>query len=111
MTSPASSKVRLLAQAFLVGGSLYFTLKFVLPVFLLLHLLASYVYLGSSPLWDFVGATAGNVLAPLRSLPLRLGRWDLAPLAGTALVLVLLHWLPTVLQAYLARRNLTLWPL
>ena len=107
---PVNSKWHLLGQAFLVGSALYFSLKYVLPVFLLLHLLASYVYLGSSPLWDFVAATAGNLLAPLRGLPLRLGRWDLAPVVGTALVLLLLHWLPELFQYLLARHNLTLWP-
>ncbi|RPI92632.1 MAG: hypothetical protein EHM39_13440, partial [Chloroflexi bacterium] len=39
----------LLEQSLLLTGALVLTLKFVLPLFLLLYLVASYVYLGSNP--------------------------------------------------------------
>ena len=62
ITGHVRSNAHLAEQGLLVGLALYFTLQFLLPVFLLLHLFASYIYLGSSPLWDFIGATARNVL-------------------------------------------------
>ena len=90
-------------QGVLIGLALYFSLQYLLPPFLLLHLVASYVYLGSSPVWDFVRATARNLLAPLRWLPLRVGRLDFAPVAGVILLLFLLHWLPSKMPR-------SLWP-
>jgi uncharacterized protein YggT (Ycf19 family) len=104
------SLLHLLEQGLLIGGALFFNLKFLLPPFLVLHLIASYVYLGSSPVWDFVSNTARNILTPLRGLPLHIAKLDLAPLAGLALVLLLLHWLPSLILLVLDRHNLTLWP-
>jgi uncharacterized protein YggT (Ycf19 family) len=104
------SQAHLAEQGLLIGVALYFTLQLLLPVFLLLHLVTSYVYLGTNPVWDFVGATARNLLAPLRWLPLRIGRLDLAPLAGVLLILFLLHWLPNLILGRLAENNASLWP-
>ncbi len=85
-------------------------MQFLLPAFLLLHLVTSYVYLGTSPVWDFVGATARNLLAPLRWLPLRIARFDFAPLAGVLLILFLLHWLPNLVLGRMAENNVSPWP-
>jgi uncharacterized protein YggT (Ycf19 family) len=106
----AQSVAPLLEQGAVVGAVVYLTLKHLLPVFLFLHLVTSYVYLGTSPLWDFIGLTARKILVPLERLPLRLGRVDFTPLVGIILLLLLLHALPLVLQSQLSRRNLTLWP-
>ncbi len=95
----------LLEQGLLVGTGLLLTLKFLLPAVLFLYLISSYVYLGSSPVWDFVGHTSRSLLLPLRWAPLRLARLDLAPVAAVALVFFLLHWLPRLLL-----RNVVLWP-
>jgi hypothetical protein len=104
----ARSLLHLVEQGLLVGAGLFFTLKYLLPVFLLLHLLVSYVYLGTNPFWDFVSTTAGNLLRPLRAV--RYGKLDFAPLVGVLLVLALLHWLPNFLLRKLLEKNLTLWP-
>jgi uncharacterized protein YggT (Ycf19 family) len=108
MASQTRSSTHLVEQGVLVGIGLVFTLKFLLPALLFLYFISSYVYLGTNPFWDFISASARNVLAPLRSL--RLGKLDLAPVAGIALLLLVLHLLPSYLLAELARRNLTLWP-
>jgi uncharacterized protein YggT (Ycf19 family) len=108
--SPVRSPAHLAEQGLLIGTALYFTLQYLLPVFLLLHLVTSYVYLGSNPVWDFVGVTARNLLAPLRWLPLRLARFDFAPLAGVILILLLLHWLPNLVLGRMAENNVSLWP-
>ena len=110
ITSRVRSNAHLVEQGLLIGIALYLTLQYLLPVFLLLHLVASYVYLGSNPLWDFVGATARNLLAPLRWLPLRIARFDFAPLVGVLLILFLLHWLPNLILGELAENNVSLWP-
>jgi uncharacterized protein YggT (Ycf19 family) len=90
-------------------------LKSILPLFLFLHLLVSYVYLGSSPVWDFISLTARNLLAPLKWLPLRTRRVDFAPLVGIVLILLLLVAVPHFVQVLLKSEplkqyNLTLWP-
>jgi uncharacterized protein YggT (Ycf19 family) len=107
--SPRST-ARLLEQGLLIGSGLFFTLKFLLPIFLLLHLVASYVYLGKNVFWDFVSTTARNLLAPLRMFPLRFARIDFAPVAAVSLIFLLLHWLPNLIVAALAKRALGVWP-
>jgi uncharacterized protein YggT (Ycf19 family) len=110
VTSRVSSNLHLMTQGCLVGGSLYLSLKFLIPALLLLHVVASYVYLGASPFWDFLSSTTRSVLKPLRWMPLRAGRWDFAPLVGVVLILLLLHVLPLLIARELSNRHLTLWP-
>ncbi len=102
--------LHVLEQSLLLTLTLVMSLKYLLPVFLLLDLVASYVYLGVSPVWNFVGTTSRNILWPLKPLPLRLARVDLAPVFGTLLVLTLLHWMPSLVQSQLTKKNLPLWP-
>jgi uncharacterized protein YggT (Ycf19 family) len=90
---------RLLAQGAVIGLAAYLALKFLVVGFLALYVLNSYVYLGDFPFLDFVNTTARGLLRPLRRLPLRIGRVDLAPLAGMALVMA---------AAELGRRGLDL---
>ena len=104
------SMAHLAEQGLLIGVALYFTLQYFLPVFLLLHLVTSYVYLGNNPVWDFVGATARNLLAPLRWLPLRIAKLDFGPLAGVLLILLLLHLLPNLILGRMAENNVSPWP-
>lgn len=108
--SPAHSMAHLLEQAALVGLGLLLSLKYLLPAILCLHLIASYIYLGNSPIWDFIAATSTNVTAPLQGLPLRFARLDFTPLAGAVLILGLLHWLPNVILARIAGSRLSPWP-
>jgi hypothetical protein len=108
LASRTTSTAHLIGQGLLIASCLFLTLKYVLPVFLFLHLVSSYVYLGPSPLSEFVSATSRNLLRPLKGL--RLGKFDLAPVAGILLVLLLLHWLPMGLLALVAKGDLTLWP-
>jgi uncharacterized protein YggT (Ycf19 family) len=89
---------QLLVQALLMGIGAYLPLKHLIAGFLLAHLLTSYVYLGKHPVWNFANVTARHLLAPLRWMPLRLGKLDFTPLAGIILIFLAaefaLHWLP-----------------
>jgi uncharacterized protein YggT (Ycf19 family) len=100
----------LLEQSLLLTLTLVFSLKYLLPPLLLIHLLASYVYLGTNPIWDFVGTTCRNILAPIRRLRLRIGKVDFTPIAGAILLIGLLHWLPHFIQGQLNERNILFWP-
>jgi len=111
ITNRVQSNAHLVAQGILIGTALYLSLQFVLPVFLFLHLIATYVYLGANPLWDFVGTTARNLLAPLRRFPLRIAKIDFTPVAGVILILSLLHWLPNFILAQMAQHKVSPWPL
>lgn len=95
-------------QGLLVGAGFYISLKYLLPTLLLAHLITSYVYLGSGPLWDFITSTARNLLRPLRTF--RYAGLDFAPVAGILLILALCHWLPNIAIHRLLRSNFTLWP-
>ncbi len=108
--TPPQSALHMLQQSLLLTLALGLSLKFLLPVFLLLDLVASYVYLGVSPLWDFISSTSRNLLKPLRAVPLRLAKVDLAPILATVLVLILLHWMPNLIQSELGKRNVAVWP-
>jgi uncharacterized protein YggT (Ycf19 family) len=110
VTGRVHSNLNLAGQSLLVGAALFLSLKYLLPVFLALHLIASYVYLGRSPVWDFIAMTARNLLSPLDRFSLRAGKIDLAPLIGIALILLALHALPNGLLIFLDRHNLTIWP-
>jgi uncharacterized protein YggT (Ycf19 family) len=101
---------RLVQQSLLLNVTLCCTLKYLFPPLLLLHFISTYVYLGGSPAWEFISATAENLLAPLKPLPLRIAKLDFAPLAGVALILCLLHWAPGIIHGKLAEHHLTLWP-
>lgn len=109
ITAPAESLTRLVLQGLLVSCGLLLSLKFVLPFILLLHLLTSYVYLGGSPLWEFVSATARNLLRPLDRLPLRLAKFDFAPVLLVALIFLLLDALPRYLLLQVGTGKFNLW--
>ena len=111
VTGPVQSGTHLLEQGLLVGAGIYLSLKYFLPVFLLLHLITSYVYLGHNPLLDFVSMTSHNILAPIRRLPLRYAMVDFAPLAGAVLIFLLLHVLPVHGLPWLERHcHIKPWP-
>jgi uncharacterized protein YggT (Ycf19 family) len=94
VTSRVPALMPLFEQGLLIGGVLYLSLKYLLSAFLLVHLVISYVYFGRSALCDFINLTAGNLLIPLRWLPLKVGRVDFAPVVCAVLILLLLHVLP-----------------
>jgi len=73
--------------------------KYVVSLFLGLHLLNSYVYLGNSSFWNFVALTGHRLSLPLRWIPLRMGKVDFAP----ALVLVATIWGSHVLSVWLPK--------
>ena len=77
---------QLLRQAVVIGAVTYLAWKYLIAGILLLHLVNSYVYLGNHAFWNFVNATARNLLWPARWLPLRLGKVDFLPLVVMALV-------------------------
>jgi uncharacterized protein YggT (Ycf19 family) len=106
----AQSPAHLLEQSLLVGLVIYLSLKYFIPAILLLHLISSYVYLGNHPIWEFISLTARNLLAPLRWLPLRAGKFDFAPLLGMVLSLLLLHAMPILIVQSMLEHNVILWP-
>jgi uncharacterized protein YggT (Ycf19 family) len=101
--TPSRSPAQLLTQALIMGVGSYLPLRFCAAFFLLLHLLNSYIYLGKHPLWGLVNTTARNLLAPLRRLPLRVGKVDFSPVLAIALVFALAeivrYWLPRIIPA------------
>jgi uncharacterized protein YggT (Ycf19 family) len=104
------SVAHLVQQALLLSLALFLTLKFVLPFILLLHFITSYVYLGNSPVWEFIASTAGRIMAPLKRLPLRVGKVDLRPVIVVALIFLLLEWLPQIVEAALVKKAGAIWP-
>ncbi len=106
----AQSPAHLLEQSLLVGLVIYLSLKYFIPAILLLHLITSYVYLGNHTVWEFISLTARNLLAPLRWLPLRAGKFDFAPLVGMVLSLLILHAMPILIVQSMLEHNVIVWP-
>lgn len=76
-----------LEQSLLVGLGSYLSWKFLLVGILGLYFVSSYVFFGRQPFWQHLELIARQLLAPLRRIPLRLGKVDFAPLLGIALVI------------------------
>ena len=76
----------LFKQGLLIGVGACLVWKYVMAAALSLYFLNSYVYFGRHPLWSFASQTSRRLLAPLRWLPLKLGRMDFAPVAGIVLI-------------------------
>jgi uncharacterized protein YggT (Ycf19 family) len=100
----------LFAQGCTVSLILYWTLKYLLAALVAVHLIITYVYLGANPVWEFINTTSKNLLSPLRKLPLRFGRLDLAPILGIIFVVLLLYVLPNWILHELDKSGRTLWP-
>lgn len=94
------SRAHLWQQAAVFGLASVLCWKVPVLLIVLVHLLNSYVYLGSAPVVSFASTTARNLLRGFDKLPLRAGRLDFTPLAFFALVLLaaesLAHWLPAL---------------
>jgi hypothetical protein len=90
----------LVQQSLVVGLGSLLAWKYFLVGLLLLHLLNAYIYFGGASFWNFIAVTGRNTLWWLRWL--RLGKLDLAPLIGMALLVaggeLLSRWLPVLYQ-------------
>lgn len=86
---PAMSATHRIEESLVIALGSGLVCKFLIAALLTLHLLNSYIYFGKNPFWDYVSATAKQLLRPLEQLPLRVGRADFAPVAGIALVFLL----------------------
>ena len=93
-----ASMLHRVEQGATIGLASYLSWQYLIYGVLVLYILTSYVYLGEHPIWSFLVLTGRNFLAPLRSLPLRIGRVDLAPFLGIAV---------TFIVALFAQRKLT----
>jgi uncharacterized protein YggT (Ycf19 family) len=85
---PLSAMHRIEESLVIALGS-YLVWKFLIAALLALHLLNSYIYFGKNQFWNYVNATANQLLRPLEKIPLRAGRADFAPVVGIALVFLL----------------------
>jgi uncharacterized protein YggT (Ycf19 family) len=83
---PPISMAQRLEQAGVIALDSYLIWKFPAVAVLGLHLLSSYIYFGKHPFWNYVNVTAELFLAPLKKIPLRLGKMDFAPLVGIVLI-------------------------
>ena len=92
LISVSGSFTELAQQAVVLGLGAFLVWEYFIVAFLTAHVLNSYVYLGNSPVWNFVNATARNLLRPIRWLPLEIGKADLRPVVGIFLVLVIGHY-------------------
>jgi len=86
---PAMLAAHRIEESLIIALGSYLVWKFLMAALLALHLLNSYIYFGKNAFWNYVNATAKQLLRPLEKIPLRAGRADFAPVAGIALVFLL----------------------
>jgi uncharacterized protein YggT (Ycf19 family) len=82
---PASAMHRI-EISLVIGLGSYLVWKFIAAALLALHLLNTYIYFGRHSFWNYINATAQNLIAPLRKIPLRVGKVDFAPLVGIVII-------------------------
>lgn len=82
---PASMTVRI-EQSVAIGLASYLVWKLPAGFLLGLHLLNSYIYFGKNPFWKYVNVTAQKMLAPLKKIPLHVGKVDFAPVVALGLL-------------------------
>jgi uncharacterized protein YggT (Ycf19 family) len=85
----AMSAAHRIEESLVIALGSYLVWKFLIAALLALHLLNSYIYFGKHPFWNYVDATARQMLRPLEKIPLRAGKADFAPVVGIALVFLL----------------------
>jgi uncharacterized protein YggT (Ycf19 family) len=90
MPAPASVGQVMAQGGVLALGSLLLW-QYLLAAILILFLIHSYVFIGSTPFSEFIDGVGFAALAPLRWVPLRLGKVDGAPVVALALVFVDAH--------------------
>lgn len=95
------SQMHRIEEAIVIAIGSYLVWKFLIVGLFALYLLNSYIYFGKHPFWDYVTVTTQKLLEPLKPVPLRIGKVDLAPIIGIALVL---------LFAYVAMDGVRLFP-
>jgi hypothetical protein len=85
---PISPLARIV-ESLVIATQSYLLWEFPIAVLLALHLLNNYIYFGRHPLWNYADITSNTLLRPFRSLkwlPLRIGKVDLTPVLGIAVV-------------------------
>ena len=83
------SPVCRIEQSLIIAVQGYLIWKFPIAALLVLHLLNNYIYFGPHPIWNYSNVTANTLLRPLKNLkwlPLRIGKVDLTPIVGIAVV-------------------------
>jgi uncharacterized protein YggT (Ycf19 family) len=83
---PVSSINLLLQQGVVLGFTAFLAWKPLVLGLLFLHVLNSYVHLGTSSSWAFINSSSKQLLRPLAPLPLRLNQVDFSPALGIILV-------------------------
>jgi uncharacterized protein YggT (Ycf19 family) len=78
--------LRTAVEGVLLGIAALLNWRYLVAGLMVLYFANTYIYFGRSPLWNFVQVTGQNLLRPLRSLPLQMGKLDLRPLVMLVLV-------------------------
>jgi uncharacterized protein YggT (Ycf19 family) len=85
LTPPVSVAQRL-EQSLVIGLGSFLVWKFPAGIILTLQLLNSYLYFGRHPFWKYINVTAQKLLAPLKKIPLQVGKVDFAPVLALGLL-------------------------
>jgi hypothetical protein len=88
-SSPASA---IWIEGLAIGLGACLSWQYPALVVLAVHLLHNYVYVGEVASWNYAAACGRSLARPLGWLPSTFGRFDLRPLLGIGLVIVLGHF-------------------
>jgi uncharacterized protein YggT (Ycf19 family) len=82
---------RAAVQGLLIWADWFLTVKYLIAVILITHLVNSYVFVGRYTLLDYLNASAVSILRAFRWAPLKTKRVDFSPVVAVALVFALDH--------------------
>ncbi|HTV42044.1 MAG TPA: hypothetical protein VMF08_15855 [Candidatus Sulfotelmatobacter sp.] len=102
---PVSPACRI-EQSLIIAVQGYLIWEFPIAALLTLHLLNNYIYFGRHPVWNYADVTSNTLLWPLKHLkwlPLRIGKVDLTPIAGIAIVFFVAEFASGTLRHLYAR--------
>ena len=100
------SPVCRIEQSLIIGVQGYLIWKYPLAVLFAMHLLNNYIYFGRHPIWNYSDVTANTLLRPLKNLkwlPLRIGKVDLTPIVGIAVVFFVAEFASRLLRHLYSR--------
>ncbi|MFM2083128.1 MAG: hypothetical protein RL380_1819 [Verrucomicrobiota bacterium] len=92
-------------QGTLLGCAALLAWKYVFAALLALYFVGNHVYLGANPIWEYVEFTGQRLLAPLRRLPLKIGRVDFVPVVALVILFLGASLLQNGLHIYIEKFN------
>jgi len=86
---PVQTLKSVFCESLVMGLCAYLPWCHLLALLIFIYFLNSYIYLGGSPIWNYLHFFTRKILTPLYFLPLQISKIDFTPVAGMAIVFLI----------------------